>query len=129
MQCPECGHTPTAGEQADPTRCPECGIYYHKALQARVRELEEEKLHAASTPVRVAAPTATQQQRNVQGAVSKYPGAQPVVVMDVNMSFGSMVLFMIKWGIASIPALIILGAIYVFGVTFLFGFMGAAFSR
>ncbi|QRY79359.1 hypothetical protein JVX91_27985 [Pseudomonas sp. PDNC002] len=129
MQCPECGHTPTASDPVDPTRCPECGIYYHKALQARVQQLEEEKLQAASTPVRVTAPTATQQQRNVQAVVSKYPGAQPVVVMDVNMSFGSMVLFMIKWGIASIPALIILGAIYVFGMTFFLGFLGAAFSR
>lgn len=129
MQCPECGHTPAAGEQTDPTRCPECGIYYHKALQARVQQLEQEKLQAASSSVRVATPTAAQQQRNVQAVTSKYPGAHPVVVMDVNMSFGSMVIFMIKWGIASIPALIILGAIYVFAVTFLFGFLGATLSR
>ena len=34
-----------------------------------------------------------------------------VVVTDIQMSFGSMVVFMIKWAIAAIPALIILSAI------------------
>jgi hypothetical protein len=31
-----------------------------------------------------------------------------VVVTDIRMSFGSMVIFMVKWAIASIPALLIL---------------------
>jgi hypothetical protein len=31
-----------------------------------------------------------------------------VVVTDIKMPFGSMVVFMVKWAIASIPALIIL---------------------
>jgi len=34
-----------------------------------------------------------------------------VVVTDIQMSFGSMVVFMIKWAIAAIPALIILSVI------------------
>ncbi|MFO7610570.1 MAG: hypothetical protein R6X35_15515 [Candidatus Krumholzibacteriia bacterium] len=34
-----------------------------------------------------------------------------VIVQDVRMSFGSMVVFMIKWTIASIPAMLILGLI------------------
>lgn len=33
---------------------------------------------------------------------------QEVVVTDVHMSFGSMITFMVKWAIASIPALLIL---------------------
>lgn len=33
---------------------------------------------------------------------------QEVVVTDIRMSFGSMVVFMVKWAIAAIPALIIL---------------------
>lgn len=33
---------------------------------------------------------------------------QRVVVTDINMPFGSMVNFMVKWAIASIPALIII---------------------
>ena len=34
--------------------------------------------------------------------------AQKVRVIDFDMKFGSMVLFMIKWALASIPAFIIL---------------------
>ena len=39
-----------------------------------------------------------------------------VVVRDISMPFGSMVVFMVKWAIASIPALIILwGLMMIFG--------------
>ena len=37
--------------------------------------------------------------------------SQEVVVKDVQMTFGSMVIFMIKWSIAAIPAMLILGFI------------------
>ena len=36
---------------------------------------------------------------------------QEVIVTDIKMSFVSMVVFMVKWVIAAIPALIILGFI------------------
>lgn len=32
-----------------------------------------------------------------------------VTIVDIKMRFGSMVFFMVKWAIAAIPALIILG--------------------
>ena len=34
---------------------------------------------------------------------------QNVIVRDIHMSFGAMVAFMIKWAIAAIPAMLILG--------------------
>ncbi len=37
--------------------------------------------------------------------------SQKVVITDVKMSFLSMVVFMIKWMLASIPALIIMGIV------------------
>lgn len=37
--------------------------------------------------------------------------AMPTNVMDVQMSLGSMVVFMIKWAIASIPAGLVLGVL------------------
>jgi hypothetical protein len=40
---------------------------------------------------------------------------QRVVVTDIKMSFWSMVVFMVKWTIAAIPALVIL---FVLGVIF-----------
>jgi hypothetical protein len=36
---------------------------------------------------------------------------QEVIVVDLKMSFWSMVVFMVKWAIAAIPAIIILTAI------------------
>lgn len=49
---------------------------------------------------------------------------QEVVVTDIRMPFLSMVIFMIKWAVAAIPAFVILSAL--FGVvSLLFGhFMG-----
>lgn len=47
-----------------------------------------------------------------------------VIVVDVKMRFWSMVMFMVKWAIASIPALIIL-AMLLAVITGLFqGFLG-----
>tara|TARA_B100001250_G_scaffold382560_1_gene375809 strand:- start:418 stop:603 length:186 start_codon:yes stop_codon:yes gene_type:complete len=47
---------------------------------------------------------------------------QRVIVDDIHMSFSSMVVFMVKWAIASIPALIIL---FIIG-SMLFGFLAAS---
>ncbi|MBL8984108.1 MAG: hypothetical protein JNL26_18120 [Gemmatimonadetes bacterium] len=40
------------------------------------------------------------------------PSLQSVQVVDIKMSFGSMVVFMVKWSLASIPAMIILILIF-----------------
>jgi 1-acyl-sn-glycerol-3-phosphate acyltransferase len=39
-----------------------------------------------------------------------------VAIVDVNMPFGSMVVFIIKWALASVPAALIL--IVIFGVLY-----------
>jgi hypothetical protein len=49
---------------------------------------------------------------------------QKVVIVDVNMKFGSMVTFMVKWAIATSPALIIL---FIIGAV-IAGFFGALFT-
>ncbi len=46
---------------------------------------------------------------------------QDVVVTDVHMPFGSMVVFMVKWAIASIPAALILFVVGFVCWTFLWG--------
>lgn len=58
---------------------------------------------------------------DVQEALKKYPGAQPVVVVDIGMNFGSMIWFMVKWALASIPALIILFIVFAIGLGVLGG--------
>jgi len=47
-----------------------------------------------------------------------------VVVMDIKMPFGSMVAFMVKWAIASIPAMIILGVLWWLVMIVLMGVSG-----
>jgi hypothetical protein len=45
----------------------------------------------------------------------------PVRIVDIKMPFGSMVVFMVKWAIAAIPALIILAVIGVIAAGILSG--------
>jgi hypothetical protein len=65
--------------------------------------------------------------------IPAHAGPQQVVVIDIHMPFGSMVGFMVKWAIASIPALIILmllGAVVTFVFrAILFGMLSPLFSR
>ncbi len=48
---------------------------------------------------------------------------EPVKIVDIRMPFWSMVIFMIKWAIASIPAFIILSLIFYFLLLFAAGFL------
>ncbi len=63
----------------------------------------------------------TPQQSSV---VAPLPQAR-VIVTDVDMTIGSMCLFIIKWTVASIPAVFILAILALF-LTFLFGTFFAA---
>lgn len=53
-------------------------------------------------------------------------GPLPVVVLDLDMSFWSMVGFMVKWAIAAIPALVILVVIGILIAGFVGGMLGSA---
>lgn len=51
-----------------------------------------------------------------------------VIVTDIKMPFGSMVVFMVKWAVATIPAIIILSVV----VSIIFGIIrsiGGGFHR
>lgn len=50
-------------------------------------------------------------QRKLEAAIDNIANAQPVVVVDVKMKFGSMVAFMVKWAFAAIPAFLIISVI------------------
>lgn len=104
MQCPACRYEPTMAEmQSSPDSCSSCNINYSE-YQAKVeRQREERKAEAAA---REKVPP---YMREINAS---YPGAQPVVVVDLNMSFGAMVRFMVKWAVAAIPAAIILFVLF-----------------
>lgn len=108
MQCPKCRYEPTLAEvQQSPEDCVKCGVNY-KGFERHVAEVKAQRQaeQAANAERAKRSPV-------VYEAEQQYPGAQPVVVVDVKMSFNSMVWFMVKWVIASIPAMIILFVIFV----------------
>lgn len=76
-------------------------------LKAKIRE----RLATEQRPRRVAAPPVTQRTE--------------VIVVDIEMPFGSMVRFMVKWAIAAIPALIILAILGVWAMA-VFAAIGSA---
>lgn len=98
MKCPQCGYEPTLAEiQRSPDSCVECGVVYAQYEQNK-------RLHQSAAVITTASPVAGA----VKDVLREFPGAQPVVVVDFRMGFGSMVNFMVKWALASIPALVIL---------------------
>lgn len=114
MQCPACKYEAPQSAFGDPLRCPECGAYYEKAVaHALAKPARPEPIKQVSEPQQ-SRPPALDLHPHVAKAVSDNRGAQPVAVVDLQMSFNSMVWFMVKWVIASIPAMIILGLIVLF---------------
>lgn len=120
MKCPKCAYEPTLSEmQASPGDCPQCGVNYDKYQQILAREAEEKAQKTAATVALAKASPV------VRAALHDYPGAQPVVVVDLKMSFWSMVVFMVKWAIAAIPAFLILFLIGTVLVSFVGGFFSS----
>ena len=59
--------------------------------------------------------------------MSSSENPQQVIVVDLQMPFFSMVLLMVKWALASIPALMILFALFSFFTSLMGGIMTTAF--
>jgi len=118
MQCPKCGYEPTLSEvQRSPSDCVKCGVNYEgyaRSVEAQRQAREAEQAQAVANFV---AP-------HVRKMAADNRGAQPVVIVDAQMSFNSMVWFMVKWSIAAIPALMILITIGFLSVLLLGGLAG-----
>lgn len=100
MKCPKCAYEPTLSElQRSPHDCVKCGVNYESYKEQIAREAAERKARRAELE---------SISSEVREVTALYPGASPVVVIDINMSFVAMVRFMVKWAIATIPAAIIL---------------------
>lgn len=125
QQCPACKYELTMTEQtANEGKCPSCGIYFAK-YQARMRrESGEPGATDEPSPAAPVRPVASVAQSAQDFRNLPIRGPVPVVVTDIEMRFGSMVVFMVKWALAAIPAMIILTALAVI----MFVMMGAMFS-
>lgn len=107
MKCPKCQYEPTMREmQVSPGTCPSCGVIYEKYLRAR-----ESKNTTPESGQKKPVTKVTKLRAAINGEFID-ENAQCVVVTDIRMRFWSMVIFMVKWALASIPALIILGVIF-----------------
>ena len=116
MQCPNCGYEPTMAEmQRSPDDCVKCGINYQGFARSLERRAEEDRERRAKLAAMAPA---------VKEAAQAYAGAQPVVVVDIKMGFWSMVIFMVKWAFAAIPAMLIIAVIGAMIFGFLIGFVG-----
>lgn len=111
QQCPACQYELTLSEQAaNPVKCPECDVYFAKYLARQEQSYQSNERPALRSAVRKPAP------------MKAAPGTpSPVVVVDIQMKFMSMVVFMIKWVLAAIPAMIILAVIFALGGALLTG--------
>lgn len=103
MQCPSCDHEAPQATFGDPLRCPSCGAFYEKALKLR---LASDRQGSESVPIKKPGGFKLAAD-HVEVATRGLPGAQPVVVVDIQMRFWSMVVFMVKWMLAAIPALLV----------------------
>lgn len=135
MKCPNCDFIEKDEAFGEPATCPKCGAIYEKALRIKAdkerQELFERKRmesaqnnHSASLKDRfVSASTSVsdgREKRVAAGAQSQQRRErQMVIVADIDMPFWSMVNFMIKWALASVPALFILALIVVGAVSIL----------
>lgn len=120
MRCPKCKYEPTLAEQASSKdQCPSCGIFYAKYI-AQLKAKLSGGSPAQDAPIIKTEPPlkAATYKPSVQTT-----DAQPVVVVDIQMRFWSMVVFMVKWAFAAIPALIIIGLIITVLAMFLKGFV------
>lgn len=124
MQCPSCEHEAPQAEFGDPLRCPKCGAYYDKALKMKLSAALASAASPVAEPAPAKKPAFTLAADHVAVATRGLDGAQPVVVVDVQMRFWSMVVFIIKWALASIPALLIL--MFIFAGVLSFGGAGLA---
>lgn len=136
MKCPNCDFIDKDEAFGEPATCPKCGVIYEKAL--RVKELRDQMAakKAAKKPVELASETPKARLANAANAVAEGRKAretaaankaekrerQMVIVADIDMPFMSMVSFMIKWGVAAIPAMAVLFILY-WGAVSIFSLM------
>jgi len=123
MRCPSCNYEPTLSEiQSKPDGCSHCGVKYESFHLAAAERKDRNANEAARKAAESRIPA------EVRNVLNEYPGAQPVVVIDINMSFGSMVMFMVKWTLAAIPALLIL-AVLAAAIPSILSVIGAILGR
>lgn len=145
VTCPKCGYVRQPHDTAPDYECPKCGIVYAKfkppskpvepevtAPAPDLPPVTERAEQPVPDPIESIPHRTLRECPDCAGIVSReaitcphcgcplqYPNEQiplSVSVVDFNMAFGSMVTFMLRWALASIPAFLIL-VLFFAGVT------------
>lgn len=140
MKCPNCDFIEKDEAFGDPATCPKCGAIYEKALRIRANKERQELFEkqkqesqgidqGASLKDRLANASASVsdgREKRAEAGIQKQQNreSRSVIVTDIDMPFWSMVFFMVKWVIASIPAIIILALLAVGIPAFLRALLG-----
>ena len=109
--CPHCKQLLEVGPEtkSDTVQCPSCGRYVkNPAYSSRAQ----------------AAPTIQMSSAAEHLAKTTSPinnGSQRVVITDIKMPISSMMVFMLKWFVASLPVALLIGAVYIFVMLLFFG--------
>lgn len=88
-------------------------------FRANAEAAAREKAAAEKQPEPTLGERYTQSRAQRQSEKETDAGVQRVAVVDIDMPFGSMVNFMVKWALASIPAIMILALFAAFAVAML----------
>ncbi len=107
--CPTCKTI----NRAESMYCTECGASLVNVAVIGQEPAPRQPVYTPSAPAYTPA------------ALTASSGPARVIVTDINMSFGSMVVFMVKWSLAAVPAMIILFSLLAI-VSTIFGGMFAA---
>lgn len=119
MKCPNCDFVEADEAFGTPPKCPNCGAFYDKALRAKllkdgagVQTKYVEPVDAAPVKSRLSNASESVREGRKQRAVaeSKYDQtkiSRSVIVTDIDMPFWSLVMFMVKFVLASVPAALI----------------------
>lgn len=133
MKCPNCDFIDKDEAFGEPAICPKCSAIYEKALRVRQLRDQVDAQKSAKIQTKPASNALKSKFENAAEAVAdgrrareataavktKKREQQMVIVTDIDMPFMSMVSFMIKWMLASIPAVIILMIVLSLGAVFL----------
>lgn len=90
MKCPNCDFIEKDEVFGSPPKCPACGALYDKAV--RLRELKEQRSQPPMPALKAGGSNEVAQ----------------VKITDIDIPFWSMVQLMVKWALASVPAVLIL---------------------
>ena len=125
--CKKCGYARKEIESKPDYECPNCGAIYSK-VESQIQERGAvNKINKKPPEVRKikmekkAEPVKENKSEQIQPIIKEKILSQDVVIKDIQMPFWSMVVFMVKWAVATIPALIILIFLVMFAMQIISG--------